>query len=236
MSDSDQNILREYPIFSIILLKDCNSQACEIDDIQLKTVGIKTLPESYISEYHCISSNGRTIDALIGHNINCPETKFPLDAFIIDKTGIDTGDEAKNLATYKDEEMPASDYCSLINQNTAQYALPVCGKMVRGFPYTDEIHGYVIRPITNENREEIYAEFKERGFRHEDSKIVMDEMVAEFNQEALPTDIISSGIIETPKANIASDAPQAVEATHSVFFSYCHNVIGDFFGICDYLF
>jgi len=214
MSDSDQNILREYPVFSLIFLKDCRSQACEIDDIQLKTVGIKKLPESYISEYHCISPNGRTINALIGHNINCPETKFPLDAFLIAKTGIDTGDKAKNLATYQDEEMPASDYCSLIDQNTAQYALP-CGKMVHGFPYTDEIHGYVIRPITNENREEIYAEF---------------------NQEVLTTAIISSCIVETPKANIASDAPQAIESTHSVFFSYCNNVIGDFFGICDYLF
>ena len=235
MSDSDQNILREYPVFSLIFLKDCRSQACEIDDIQLKTVGIKKLPESYISEYHCISPNGRTINALIGHNINCPETKFPLDAFLIAKTGIDTGDEAKNLATYQDEEMPASDYCSLIDQNTAQYALP-CGKMVHGFPYTDEIHGYVIRPITNENREAIYTEFKERGFRYEDSKIVMNKMVAEFNQEVLTTAIISSCIVETPKANIASDAPQAIESTHSVFFSYCNNVIGDFFGICDYLF
>jgi hypothetical protein len=77
---------------------------------------------------------------------------------LLDKTGM-----GSDLESYQEKEMPASDMRHFKDSKTDKHLSLDCGKMVNGFPYTDEIHGYKLILITDENRAEIYAEFRKKG-------------------------------------------------------------------------
>ena len=177
MTNENKEIMKQYPIFKIKIPEICELKpgSCGVSDIKMDMVGIKELKESYIVKYHC-SANRLMINALAGADITpaCEEVKFPLDAFVITKSGME-GDPN----SYEDEEMPATDYCSLKDERTNEYAVKNCGNLVHGFPYTDEMNGYKLIPLTDENRAEVYAEFKEKGFFYEESQTAMNKLIEE---------------------------------------------------------
>lgn len=122
----------------------------------------------------------------------CIQDKYPLDAFVIDKTGIGS------IENYQNEEMPASDFCHIIKEKESVYS--DCSKMLYAFPYTDEMNGYKLIPITDMNRDEIYAEFKEKGFVYEKSQSAMHETLnAAMNEEALNKDNASNEKVASPQ-------------------------------------
>lgn len=182
MSNPNPLIIKNYPIFKPIISEHCilnTNVKCTISDIKLEVSGIKTIAESYILQYTC-SANGMLINTILGFNISpvCYEQKYPLDAFFLSKTGITSNNIEKDLVNFQEEEMPASDLCHFKSLEFLS-----CGKMVNGFPHTDEMNGYKLIAITDENREDIYAEFKEKGFNYEASQIAINNIMDHYNKE-----------------------------------------------------
>ncbi len=132
----------------------------------MEMVGTKILKESYILQYHC-DNRALLLNKLVGFDIKavCEESEFPLDAFVISKTGM-----GKDFSNFEDEEMPSADYCHLKDSKTNKYITANCGKMFHSFPYTNEMIGYKLIPITDDNRDAVYAEFSEKGFFYEKSQ------------------------------------------------------------------
>ena len=103
------NKLINYPIFRIEVSDKCANRVdikipCEFSDIKLKVVGIKALPESYISQLYC-SDRGALINAMAQAEIH-PECqsdiRYPLNGFLIEKTGMASGDLQKYLANFQE--------------------------------------------------------------------------------------------------------------------------------------
>lgn len=139
--------------------------------------------------------------------------------------------------------MPATDYCSLKNENKEGYLLSTCGRLFYGFPYTDDINGYSLIPITSENRDVVYAEFKAGGFRYEESQAVMNKIVNEYHNQSIE---VKQNAIEVKQLRSNSNFLQEVETSiiippvlpeigsaDGLIREYCVYFTGNFAGICD---
>lgn len=181
---SDQVI--NYPIFRIEVPAICitgidTKDSCEV----LKMVGVKALPESYISMTYFFNK--------------AVEYKYPLAGFIIKKTLIENSDI---LLNFQDKEMAALDNCYLFSKSS-------CGTMLKPF-----IEGYELVSITDENREQVYSEFRENGFDYMTSQLARINNYMRFIGEKVDPDISISDVPKDPendnplyeaKANIIND-------------------------------
>lgn len=102
--------------------------------------------------------------------------------------------------------------------------MPGCGKYFHGFPYTDNINGYRLIPITNENREEVYSEFKARGYDHESYSTLRDKLVSSFLANSKSTEV-KLGFIKEEMEVLSSSEFKEVESIKQNEVSSSNNLI-----------